>query len=427
MIARRWRYPRLAIAIGLLLFATGFGARTQTAAPPEVVWPNRESRANSDDWLRLHHNQIRQLRPRVLVLNFVNGLSSDEASRRVNALIAAVRESSRYQGYRSASAAPFLDYQVFKLVNLANTVPLPPDQRLDGNSSDYPRPPDWREGMVNFRYDELFSDKFTELYDVPDPNRPSKKLTLEEMVNHGVINEVWFLAVQGRFGAPQPCTEVKQAYDAELRKMDGRFVQAGFGIANEQPFIGRSLRILHINPERGPGCALEHLSRAMEGMAASKAVPYFTRYFGEFAGFDLKRRYSLPFDSLGGRDGGTEVDYPTRSTMKYRYKGEYYTVRNYVAAGGSVLFPPSARREFDMDSPLTVLSAVEHFRLHDGENGKDLTEPWSSAKFARYRGVANDCMGPYLVYWRQSMPGLDNKALDDAGKPMRNWWPFLFY
>jgi hypothetical protein len=31
------------------------------------------------------------------------------------------------------------------------------------------------------------------------------------------------------------------------------------------------------------------------------------------------------------------------------------------------------------------------------------------------------------VWWRQNLPGLANTALDDAGLPMRNWWPFLFY
>jgi hypothetical protein len=31
------------------------------------------------------------------------------------------------------------------------------------------------------------------------------------------------------------------------------------------------------------------------------------------------------------------------------------------------------------------------------------------------------------VYWFQSMPGLDNKCLDAEGRPLKNWWPFLFY
>jgi hypothetical protein len=32
-----------------------------------------------------------------------------------------------------------------------------------------------------------------------------------------------------------------------------------------------------------------------------------------------------------------------------------------------------------------------------------------------------------LLWWRQNMPGLDNRALDDSGQSMLNWWPFLYY
>ena len=32
-----------------------------------------------------------------------------------------------------------------------------------------------------------------------------------------------------------------------------------------------------------------------------------------------------------------------------------------------------------------------------------------------------------LIYWRQNFPGLDNRQKDELGKPMKNWWPFLFY
>jgi hypothetical protein len=36
-------------------------------------------------------------------------------------------------------------------------------------------------------------------------------------------------------------------------------------------------------------------------------------------------------------------------------------------------------------------------------------------------------MGPWIVWWWQSFPGLDNGAKDESGRPMLNWWPFLFY
>ena len=35
-----------------------------------TIWPNNVSRANSDPWIAEHHDSIRQIRPRVLVVNF---------------------------------------------------------------------------------------------------------------------------------------------------------------------------------------------------------------------------------------------------------------------------------------------------------------------------------------------------------------------
>ena len=53
--------------------------------------------------------------------------------------------------------------------------------------------------------------------------------------------------------------------------------------------------------------------------------------------------------------------------------------------------------------------------------------PLDARRPGPYRDLAPDCMGRWVVYWRQNMPGLDNTALDDDGRPMKNWWPFLFY
>jgi len=56
-----------------------------------------------------------------------------------------------------------------------------------------------------------------------------------------------------------------------------------------------------------------------------------------------------------------------------------------------------------------------------------LTEEFTIQSFAAYKDMADDCDGPFLVWWRQNMPGLNNAAQDDDGKPMLNWWPFIFY
>ena len=70
---------------------------------------------------------------------------------------------------------------------------------------------------------------------------------------------------------------------------------------------------------------------------------------------------------------------------------------------------------------------IEDWRIGSGPGGQDVPVLWKNERFAQYRKLAPDCMGPWLVYWRQNFPGLDNRQKDDAGKPMKNWWPFLFY
>ena len=51
-----------------------------------MIWPNPESAANSDPWLIANHDRITQLRPRVLAVNFVHGLSEGEARAQLEAL-----------------------------------------------------------------------------------------------------------------------------------------------------------------------------------------------------------------------------------------------------------------------------------------------------------------------------------------------------
>ncbi|MCS6777185.1 MAG: hypothetical protein RMJ43_08005 [Chloroherpetonaceae bacterium] len=411
------------LSVLCLLAATHGLAGSQA---PTRVWPNPESRANSDDWLRLRHREIRQLQPRLLVINYVNGLTEDEVRKRVDAIIAAVREASRYHGYRDPQATPFLEYRIAHIANLTDDHPLPESDRMEGNSSLYPRVPDWKEGN-NFRYEVLFTEEYAHLLRIPHPDRPGRPVTLGAAVRDGLVHEVWILALQGRFGAPHSVVELKQAYDDSLRKIPGRSVHAGTGAPQDLPFLGRSLRIVHINPERGVGCALENIGRSLEEIARSRAIPYFTRYFTEFTGADLKTRYRTPFSTWEGRQPGTELAYPAPDTVLYRYKGEQFAIRNYVAPPGNVRFPPNARREYDMDNPEPVLSNIEHFRLRDGKDGRDRAEPYTPERIAPYRALAPDCMGPWIVYWLQNLPGLNTRARDDQDLPMRNWWVFLFY
>jgi hypothetical protein len=386
-----------------------------------AIWPNSVSKANSDQWLVDNHDKIRQMRPRLLVINFANGVSQAKALQKVDQLRAALKESSRYHGYKDQGAPAFLDYQVEKLVDLTDL--SPPAEKLDGNSTRYPRVPNWKEG-VNFEYGKLYKPEYARFYNIKD-RQTGQYLGLKELVDRGIIHEVWFLAYQGKYGAPLESVEVKQVYDQQLKKVRGKWTHAGNGSAEDQPFIGRSLKIVFINVERGPGCAMESLGHSLEWMARCGAVPYLQNYFTEYGGFDLDRKYGLPFDSLYGREGA-ELNYPNPNTLEFTWKGQKKTVSNYVPVAGNVHFMVNGRRDYDLDNPQPVLTTIEHYRLHD-ENGKDRATLYTPAVLDQYRELGADCMGRWVIYWRQNMPGLGNKAIDDDGKPMKNWWPFLFY
>ena len=385
------------------------------------IWPNRTSRANSDRWLVDNHDRIQQMRPRLLLLNFSQEASREKLEKITADLLAALRESSRYHGYRDAKAAAFLDYKVFKFVDLRDA------DKTKGNCAKVPVKPGVTEG-INMDYNAFFTEQFAPHYGIPDPKNPKRFLRLDELVDLGYVHEVWF------FGEATPevraleCVEEKPQYDEQFRRHATRFVQAGNGGDDDQKWTGRSVRLGFINASRGIGCYLESLSHSIEGTANSGAIPYFTKYFHEFAGHDLKTRYDLPFESFYPLWGeGNEIEYPNPTTAVAKNKGQVYRLEKYLAYGGNVHFPPNGRRHYDMENKEPVMSTIEDWRIGSGPGGKDVAIPWTNERFAKYREMAPDCMGAWLVYWRQNFPGFKNRQQDDAGEPMKNWWPFLFY
>ncbi len=420
--SRAHRVAAASAALPLLVLLSSLGE----GAPPDTVWPNAKSRANSDPWLVANHDKIKLMKPRLLVLNFVNGLSHDDAARKVDDVRFALKEATRWHGYKDPKAPPFIEYEVAKHVDLVDDDPK--KGAADGNSSLYPRVKDWKEGL-NFDYSRLYTEEFTKHYAFADPENKNKKktilLSLGDLVERGYVHEVWFLAKQGSLGAPWECVETKQTYTADFQPKN-EHVQAGNGGDPANSWVGRSLRILFINSERGCGCALESWGHSIEHLATSNAIPYFKKYFVEFAGFDLDKRFGLPWDSLYAR-GKDPVSYPTPTTLAYTHKGEAKKLEGYSVIGGSVHFPPNARQDYDMDNKDPVEATVESYRLRNAKGGRDASVKWSIEAIKPYEKTAPDCMGRWLVYWYQNFPGLENKAKDDDGQRMKNWWPFLFY
>jgi len=416
----------------------------------DTIWPNAASSANSDPWIAQHHAEIREMRPRILALNFLNASPNSEMIAAMGKAIDAIREGSRYHGYDHADAPAFLRYEIGYAIDLRDSPPPPNWPYL--MSSLYPR----RQNPVqtaahfdwNLDYGKLFTQEFADLMKIPDPGNSSHNLRMCELINRGMVHEVWIYGTEvanGPEGRPAEFVELKPFYDENRKRLDADMNRcAGNGCFGDSDIIPpectRSVRIGWMNASRGPGCYLESLSHGYESMGAGNAdlLPYLSRYFIPFANFDLGRHYGLSFDNWYAcpyTDPHVNpcITFPDETTAQYRFVPNgppdggggpvaQGTISPYDPVCGCVHFAPNARGEYDLDSPFTVLTSCQTYRYATVQKAQ-----FTIDAFAPYASLASDCQGRWLVWWRQSFPGLDNLSLDDEGKPMLNWWPFLFY
>lgn len=426
-------------------------AVVREAAVDLSVWPNALSSANSDPWLIEHHQDIRKMEPRVLLLNFSNTEPYWRIEEKISQLVETIAESTRWHGYDNPDAPVFLEYQIAKYVDLRDATLV---ESCDGNSTKYPRKATGYTSWGGFDTKQLYTEEFAQYYGYADPDQPGQYLTLADLVDRGIINELWFTFNEGPIrnpdgtfscGKPYEVVELKQFYDENFNKREGGF-GSGYGRTGNghdygMPWIGRSLRIKPIAVyytnsggfRRGIGCSLEGYGHLLdqgyrqEGGYENNPIPYFSRYFHEYAGFDLDTRYGLPISSFYPFGSGDGNQYPTPTTLITTWGGSSHTVENYVAMGGNVHFAPNARGHYDLNNLDPVMSTIKNWRMSNGPGGEDLAELFTVSNFKIYDSFAPDCQGPWLVYWFQNMPGLDNLARDDTDEPMMNWWPFLFY
>src|SRR3954466_15133662 len=106
-------------------------AGSESGTGSKLVWPNETSFANSDPWLKDHHTEIREIHPRILLIDFANGNSDEKVLARYQQQKDAMMEGSRYHAYSNPSAKPFFIYELAKHVSLKDNSGV--------NSAKFPR------------------------------------------------------------------------------------------------------------------------------------------------------------------------------------------------------------------------------------------------------------------------------------------------
>jgi hypothetical protein len=403
----------------------------------DLVWPNQTSSANSAAWLVDHHDDITEMRPNVLALDFFNRASAAQARQKAQQMIDAIAEGSRYHGYSDPTAPPFLEYHLAGFIDLTDS--MPPSNWPYVSSTRLPV-----TASGKFDMSALFSSSFASNYDFPDPNNPTRYLTLCELFERGIINELWLLVGSDMSGRKPPLmVESKQEYDAQNRPLPGMFNSCtGYDcLPADMPHCSVTARIAHLDPTQpGPGCDLLVRSIGIENMRV--ALQYLQDNASDFFNDDFKSRFRTDFDSwtelveMGGvgswwctQNGPACISYPSQTTAIGTYPdGGTWKIDPFIQGCGNAHFPPNAQFLWDYSNPQPVQSRCENYGLHNGPDGGDRTDVYTSAKVTASTLSSGDyCPNGWQNYLRQSMPGLGNKARAVDGSPMKNWWPFLFY
>lgn len=386
-------------------------------------WPTTGHGANSDPWLIAHHDVITAMAPRVLVLNFDNGATSDQVLQTAQLQASAIAEGSRPHGYADSAATPFLSYQIARVVDL----------------TDHPPPSGWSNpsstllpttSTGDFDPTALFTSRFSDSYGFADPSTPGRSLSLRQLFEQGVINEVWI--EDGEPGARRAPLNVerKQAYDDAGQPIAGTFSPCvGGSGCLDQILCDVTVRMAHLDPARGPGCDLQVRGWGIDGMW--DALPAYAADARAFLNDDFDSRFGVQFQGFADicdLAGDACVSYPSETSAAGSYAdGTGWRIAPFRQGCGSSRFPPNARARGDYVNNAPVDARCAGFGLGGGAGGGDVYAPYTAATVAAQESAVPDCGGGWQVYWRQSIPGPGNQAHGAGGHPLKNWWPFLFY
>jgi hypothetical protein len=386
-------------------------------------WPNATSKLNSDPWLAVHHDEIRVMKPKVLVLVYGNERTFAESTTLVDRVIAGFAEGSKPQGFKNPGATPQLSYQIAKTLNFT-------DGSGNPNGALLPKRPPGEPGNWTFDYDMLFDPAYAANYGYPDSANPGRFLDLCQLVNNGTVHEVWVVLSEDPAVTIGETVGMSPNYTITGNKIPGSLNRcSGNGCLDQDVrYCGRTVRIGGVNHQRGPGCFIHGQGHSVEWFKDS--IPTLRHWFMPFAGFNYDVRWGLPFQNfywVPCPEGQTCIEYPSTTHMRVDYNSNIYDVDPFDPVCGNVHFPPNAIGGYDYDSGRQVRSTCTGFGRHQGGGGNDASELLNRDRWMPVFPQWDDCGGEFMVWWFQNMPGFGSGQTFSDGRTMKSMWPFMHY
>jgi hypothetical protein len=395
---------------------TGGAGTTGAGGTATYIWPNSMSSANSDDWLVQNHDRITQLQPRVLAMDLANTPAAT-AMTKINQHIAGLANATSFHKFNTASAQPMLQYQLLKIVQATG-----PDYAT------------WNS--------QAFADSNIQIKDPANPTGPN--LTLCQLFEKGVINEVWCMATQNqtKCGETQETKVVYTSTDPPAKASPLKIVGASNGDDVTGLKCKVSIRIIDFNTSRGIGCHQHAMGHGWERYMDAGALPLLKKQAARFLNWDLNTRVGAPFSNFYSacNSNGTQLtDCMVWQSNIHMVSGasasKAFDIADMSGGCGNAHFYANTTGTYSYDANTPdndVLSSCEHYGLHDGANGKDMTTDYTNKMTDTYASqqtgaTEDDCGGHGTSYLYQNFPSYGTAAKNDDGTAMHNWWPYLFY
>jgi hypothetical protein len=385
-----------------------------------LIWPNPSAPANSDPILSQQHDQISQLQPVVLLLNFSDAYTMAQTQALVTKHVNVLNIASSFHKYKGVNSQPAVAYNA-KYIVMAGQAAKP----VNGTS---------------FNYNGLNTQAFADnVLKIQDPANPGPNLTLCQLFEKGIIHEVWCMVKDGENPKCGETQEAKQVYDANDNKVAGKFVSASNGDNITGLGCKVTVRITDFNPGRGTGCHQHALGHGWERYMDAGAVPALKKQAARFLNWDLNTRVGAPFSNFYSACNTTSAQstdcmtWPSMINIVSSTSAKVsFNIADMSGGCGNAHYYPNTTGNYSYDATTPdpmVLSSCENYGMHNGTGGKDLTTPFTNAMTDTLFGSMedDDCGGHGTAYIYENFPGPGTTAMNDDGTPMHNWWVYLFY
>ena len=282
-----------------------------------------------------------------------------------------LEEGSKFHGYKSADAIPYLGYKVIKYLTVYRQIQI----------SDF----------------QIGTEGGKNLYQ-PDYKKEFDDLELTNFINNHQVKEVWlWYGEAARPGWPSYSSSIHGNIQKFVTFVESNMSSPATGdisnshrIHNDLPILNHTYVVYSYNFRRSQAEAVHNHGHQLESIykyAATAQDGNFNLFVSNFSGW------------------GTNYSTPP------------------IGRAGDCHHPPNTTTDYDYLNPTAVESDIEDWKPNGGITKPVNVDTWGNLKY-NWPGETDFSQrkeSQWYIYWMQNMPGYNN-SITFGKNIMTNWW-----